>query len=56
MAGAPGEDALQRIHAEVPELAVQLVAEGSIMVGDFNPKRVFIYVKDGRVSREPRRG
>ncbi|MFF3216123.1 serine protease inhibitor [Streptomyces sp. NPDC002886] len=54
--GKPAEEARQQIGAEFPEIAVHVVPEGSMVTMDFNEQRVRLFVKDGKVVREPRRG
>ncbi|MER5488467.1 serine protease inhibitor [Streptomyces sp. NPDC002812] len=54
--GMPAEEACQHIGADFPEIAVHVVPEGSMVTMDFNEQRVRLFVKDGKVVREPRRG
>ncbi|MFI5867087.1 serine protease inhibitor [Streptomyces sp. NPDC051546] len=54
--GKPAEEARERIRAEFPEITVHMVPEGSMVTMDFNEQRVRLFVKDGKVVREPRRG
>ncbi|MCY0937340.1 serine protease inhibitor [Streptomyces sp. H34-S4] len=54
--GKPAEEARRQIRAEFPEIAVHVVPEGGMVTMDFNEQRVRLFVKDGKVVREPRRG
>lgn len=54
--GRPVEEAREQISAEFPEITVHVVPEGSMVTMDFNEQRVRLFVKDGKVVREPRRG
>ncbi|MFJ7272330.1 serine protease inhibitor [Streptomyces sp. NPDC099050] len=56
LVGKPAEEARERIRAEFPETVVHVVPEGSMVTMDFNEQRVRLFVKDGKVAREPRRG
>ncbi|MFG2754673.1 serine protease inhibitor [Streptomyces xanthophaeus] len=54
--GKSVEEARQQIRAEFPEITVHVVPEGSMVTMDFNEQRVRLFVKDGKVVRDPRRG
>ncbi|WP_143196900.1 serine protease inhibitor [Streptomyces sp. CB00455] len=54
--GKPAEEAREQIRAEFPEVSVHVVPEGSMVTMDFNEQRVRLFVKDGKVVLEPRRG
>ncbi|MFD6877245.1 MULTISPECIES: serine protease inhibitor [unclassified Streptomyces] len=54
--GKPAELARRQIEAEFPQITVHVVPEGSMVTMDFNEQRVRLFVKDGKVVREPRRG
>ncbi|MFF1410659.1 serine protease inhibitor [Streptomyces sp. NPDC058289] len=54
--GKPAEEAREQIAAEFPEIAVHVVPDGSMVTMDFNEQRVRLFVKDGKVVREPKRG
>lgn len=56
LTGKPAEEAREQIQAQCPEIAVHMVPEGSMVTTDFNEQRVRLFVKDGKVVREPRRG
>ncbi|MFB6522732.1 serine protease inhibitor [Streptomyces sp. NPDC056401] len=56
LAGKPVEEARRQIRTEFPEIVVHVVPEGSMVTMDFNEQRVRLFVKDGKVVREPRRG
>ncbi|MFE9566789.1 serine protease inhibitor [Streptomyces sp. NPDC006487] len=56
LTGKPAEEAREQIGAEFPEIVVHVVPEGSMVTMDFNEQRVRLFVKDGKVVREPRRG
>ncbi|MCX5130258.1 serine protease inhibitor [Streptomyces sp. NPDC002812] len=54
--GMPAEEAREQIRAEFPEIAVHVVPEGSMVTMDFNEQRVRLFVENGKVVRDPRRG
>ncbi|MET9467302.1 serine protease inhibitor [Streptomyces sp. NPDC006544] len=54
--GESAEEAREQIRAEFPGITVHVVPEGSMVTMDFNEQRVRLFVKDGKVVREPRRG
>ncbi|WP_327258056.1 serine protease inhibitor [Streptomyces sp. NBC_01244] len=54
--GKPVEEAREQLRAEFPEIVVHVVPEGSMVTMDFNEQRVRLFVEDGKVIREPRRG
>ncbi|MFI5620588.1 serine protease inhibitor [Streptomyces sp. NPDC051567] len=54
--GRPVEEAREQTCGESPEVVVHVVPEGSMVTMDFNEERVRLFVKDGKVVREPRRG
>ncbi|WP_407842049.1 serine protease inhibitor (plasmid) [Streptomyces sp. DSM 116496] len=54
--GKSVEEARQQIGADFPGITVHVVSEGSMVTMDFNEQRVRLFVKDGKVVREPRRG
>ncbi|MCX4783629.1 serine protease inhibitor [Streptomyces sp. NBC_01264] len=56
LTGKPVEEARRHIGSEFPEITVHVVPEGSMVTMDFNEQRVRLFVKDGKVIREPRRG
>lgn len=56
LTGKPAEEAREQIRAEFPEIAVHVVPEGSMVTMDFNEQRVRLFVKNGKVVRDPRRG
>ncbi|UUU44384.1 serine protease inhibitor [Streptomyces sp. NBC_00162] len=56
LTGKSEEEARRQIRAEFPEITVHVVPEGSMVTMDFNEQRVRLFVKDGKVVREPRRG
>lgn len=56
LVGKSAEEAGRQIRAEFPDIAVHVVPEGSMVTMDFNEQRVRLFVKDGKVVREPRRG
>ena len=55
--GLDGEEAKQRILADMPGLNVVLVPEGSPVTMDYRLDRVRIFVtKDGKVASKPSQG
>ncbi|MFJ6794015.1 serine protease inhibitor [Streptomyces sp. NPDC091268] len=54
--GKSAGEASEQIRAEFPQVVVHVVPEDSMVTMDFNEQRVRLFVKDGKVVREPRRG